>query len=34
MEENKPTWVKWKLIKKVVISSSMWPGVVVEYVGK
>jgi len=34
MEENKPTWVKWKLIKKVVISSSMWPGVVVEYFGK
>ena len=34
LDENKPAWVKWKLVKKVVISSSMWPGVLVEYVWK
>ncbi len=34
LDENKPTWVKGKLVKKVVISSSMWPGVLIEYVGK
>ena len=34
LEENKPSWVKWKLIKKVVISSSMGPGILLEYVGK
>jgi large subunit ribosomal protein L1 len=34
MEENKPAWVKGKLIKKVVISSSMWPGILLEYIGK
>ncbi len=34
LDENKPSGVKWKLVKKVVISSSMWPGVLVEYVGK
>jgi large subunit ribosomal protein L1 len=27
ISENKPTWVKGKLIKKMVISSSMWPGI-------
>lgn len=31
LEENKPSWVKWKLIKKVVIASSMWPGIVIDY---
>jgi large subunit ribosomal protein L1 len=34
LDENKPAWVKWKLIKKVVIASSMWPGILVDYVGK
>ena len=34
LEENKPAWVKWKLVKKVVLSSSMWPGILIEYVGK
>jgi large subunit ribosomal protein L1 len=34
LEENKPAWVKWKLVKKVVIASSMWPGVIVEYTWK
>lgn len=28
---SKPSWVKWKLIKKVVVSSSMWPWVLVDY---
>lgn len=31
LEENKPAWVKWKLVKKVVIASSMWPWIIVEY---
>ena len=34
LEENKPTWVKGKLVKKVVIASSMWPGIIIEYTGK
>lgn len=34
LEENKPAWVKWKLVKKVVIASSMWPGILLEYTGK
>lgn len=34
LDENKPAWVKGKLIKKVVISSSMWPGILIEYSGK
>ena len=31
IEDNKPTWVKNKLIKKVVISSSMSPWIQIEY---
>lgn len=34
LDENKPSWVKWKLIKKVVIASSMWPGIIVDYAWK
>ncbi len=34
LDENKPAGVKGKLVKKVVISSSMWPGILVEYSGK
>lgn len=34
IEEHKPVWVKWKLVKKIVISSSMWPGILLEYAGK
>ncbi len=34
LEENKPAWVKWKLIRKVVLSSSMWPGVTLDYISK
>lgn len=32
IEENKPSWVKGKLVKKIVVSSSMWPGILIEYV--
>ena len=31
IEENKPTGVKGKLIKKVVIASTMSPGIQIEY---
>jgi large subunit ribosomal protein L1 len=34
LDDNKPAGVKGKLVKKVVISSSMWPGILVEYSGK
>jgi len=34
IDDNKPTGVKGRLVKKVVISSSMWPGVPLEYTGK
>ena len=34
LDENKPSGVKWKLVKKVVIASSMWPGVLVDYIWK
>jgi len=34
IENNKPTWVKGKLIKKIVISPSMWPGVQLESTNK
>lgn len=27
VEESKPAWVKWKLIKKIVVSSTMGPGI-------
>ena len=27
LQENKPAWVKWKLVQKVVIAPTMWPGV-------
>lgn len=30
VEDNKPSWVKWKLIKKIVVSTSMSPGIQVE----
>lgn len=30
VEDNKPVWVKWKLVKKVVVSTSMSPGIQVE----
>ena len=33
IEDNKPSGVKGKLIKKIVISPSMWPGIQVEYLG-
>lgn len=31
--DSKPTWVKWKLLKKVVVSSSMWPWILLDYTG-
>jgi large subunit ribosomal protein L1 len=31
IEDNKPTGVKGKLIKKVVVASTMSPGIQVEY---
>lgn len=31
LEENKPIWVKWKLIKKIVISSTMSPWIQIQY---
>ena len=31
IEENKPTGVKWKLVKKVVLSTTMSPAVVIAY---
>ena len=31
IEESKPAWVKGKLIKKVVISSTMSPAIVLDY---
>ena len=31
IEENKPTGVKGKLIKKVVVASTMSPGIQIEY---
>lgn len=34
IDDNKPAGVKWKLVKKVVVSSSMWPGIVVDYIWK
>ena len=30
VEDNKPTWVKWKLIKKIVLSTTMSPWVQIE----
>lgn len=34
IEDNKPSGVKGKLIKKVVITPTMWPGIMVDYIGK
>ncbi|HRX64222.1 MAG TPA: 50S ribosomal protein L1 [Candidatus Absconditabacterales bacterium] len=34
LEENKPAGVKGKLIRKVVLSSSMGPGVTLDYISK
>ncbi len=31
IEENKPSWVKGKLIKKVVLSTTMSPAVIIAY---
>lgn len=31
IEDNKPTGIKAKLIKKVVIAPTMWPGVTIAY---
>ena len=31
IEDNKPTWVKGKLVKKVVLSTTMSPAVVIAY---
>jgi large subunit ribosomal protein L1 len=31
IEDNKPTGVKGKLVKKVVLSTTMSPGINVEY---
>jgi large subunit ribosomal protein L1 len=30
IEDNKPTWVKWKLIKKIVLSTTMSPGIQIQ----
>ncbi len=30
IETNKPTWVKWKLIKKIVLSTTMSPWIQIE----
>lgn len=34
IEEHRPTGVKGKLIQKVVVSSTMSPGIVIDYKGK
>lgn len=34
IEENKPSWIKGKLVRKVVLSSSMGPGIQIEYISK
>lgn len=34
IDNNKPTGVKGRFIKKIVISPSMWPGIQIEYAGK
>ena len=30
IEDNKPTWVKWKLIKKIVLSTTMSPWIQIQ----
>lgn len=30
LEETRPSWVKWKIIKKMVVAPTMWPWVTVE----
>jgi len=32
VEDNKPSGIKWKLIKKIVIAPSMGPGIQIEYI--
>ncbi len=34
INENKPSGIKGKLIRKAVVSSSMWPGIVLDYTSK
>lgn len=34
IEENKPSGIKGRLVKKVVISSSMGPGIQIDYISK
>jgi len=34
VESNKPSWVKGKLIKKIVISPSMGPGIQIDHIQK
>ncbi len=34
LSDNKPSGIKGKLVKKVVLSSSMWPGIVLDYISK
>ena len=31
IEEVRPSWVKWKLLQKITLSPTMWPGVQVKY---
>lgn len=31
IEDHKPTWIKWKLVKKIVIAPTMWPWIMINY---
>ncbi len=31
IKQVKPSWVKWKLIKKIYVAPTMWPSIQIEY---